>query len=361
LYVLVLEKVRGSPLPRRYLGIAIRRLSKWFSFRKVYEAGSRRRVKVYIAADEDSLNALKALHEVYGYEVMYVKRLDHESQGLGELLSIIWGHALKRVSEDTEKKRIKRILITYGPILRSDVLEKAVREHGIDIVVAKRVRKSLTGTVVLALKLRNPRPEAFYALCYPFFVFTGFPPAYIVPLGRSVEVFRQSRKAKASVKDVHELVNLLLKECGECEELEQLSKCERAVAQKYHASWRSLLKKVKMHILYIELLARVLVKELERLEVEVLSYEVWRVRARGRWTAFTRRQLLDLLATHPELTVREACKIIGISYITARHYLKDDKEYKEIIARRRAQRLQVATANAPPSSALRRAELSVVK
>jgi hypothetical protein len=337
----VLEKVRGSPLPGRYLGIAIRRLSKWFSFKKVYEVGSRHRVRVYIAADEDSLNVLKALHEVYGYEVRYVKRLDRESRELSELLSVIWGPALRRVSEDAEKKRIKRTLIAYGPVLRSDVLEKAVREHGVDTAVAKRVRKSLTGTVVLALKLRNPRPEVFYALGYPLFVFTGFPPAYIVPIGKSVEVFKQSKKARTPVKDVHELVNLLLKECGKCEALEQLSRCEKAVAQKYHASWRSLLRKAKMHILYIELLARVLVKELERLGVEVLSYEVWRVRARGRWSAFTRRQLLDLLATHPELTVKEACKIVGISYTTARRYLKDDKEYKEIIARRRAQRLAV--------------------
>jgi DNA-binding transcriptional ArsR family regulator len=341
MYLLVVEKVKGSPLPGRYLGVAIKRLSKWFSFEKVYERRGRNRVhRTYVVADEDSLNALRALFEVYGYEVRLVERLDEELEAT-KILKAVWAPSIRKVSEEAERKRAMRILVTYGPVLKREVVEKAAREHGLDISVAERARRSLMGTMVLVLRLRNPRPELFYALGYPLLTQAGFPATYLVPLGRGVERFRESKRAKVSVRDVHELVGLLVKECKDSETLEELSKCEKAVAQRYHASWRALLRKVRAHVLYVDLLANVLMRELRRLGVEVLGYDLWRVRGRGRWTEFTRRQLLDLLAANPELPVKEACRVVGVSYSTARRHLKGDKEYEEIMARRRAQRLQL--------------------
>ena len=354
MYLLVVEKVKGSPLPGRYLGVAIKRLSKWFSFEKVYEKRGRNwAYRAYIVADEDSLNALRDLFEVYGYEVRLVERLDKELEAtkLAKALKVTWAPSIREISEEVERKRAMRVLVTYGPVLKREVVEKAAHEHGVNISVAEKAKRSLMGTTVLVLRLRNPRPELFYALGYPLLTQAGFPATYLIPLGRGVERFRESKRAKVSVKDVHELVGLLLKECKDPETLEELSKCEKAVAQRYHASWRALLRKVRAHVLYVDLLANVLMRELRRLGVEVLGYDLWRVRGRGRWTEFTRRQLLDLLAANPELPVKEACRVVGISYSTARRHLKGDEEYEEIMARRRAQRLQAATVNAPSLSA----------
>jgi len=100
--------------------------------------------------------------------------------------------------------------------------------------------------------------------------------------------------------------------------------------------WKSLLQRVKRHSDYISFKAEVLLRELKKMGVEIASYEIWRFKVRGVWNPFLRRQLLDLLAKHPELSVKDACKKIGISYTTAYRYLRGDKEYEEIMAQRSA-------------------------
>jgi len=334
MYLIMFEKSRTTPLPwsERRLAVAVKRLSRWFSFEKLYEEKGGQRA-TFLVSDGESLEALKALFEAYGYEAKHVGRLDSRDQG-HKLLSIVTSSMLKRLLEEVEVKRSKRALMNYAPLISHKASEKVARMLGVDISVVERARKALNGLVILALKVPKPRPEAFYALGYPFFVHAGLPVVYMIPLGRGVEKLKESKKVKVPAKNVRELASLILEGCMDSETLEQLSRCAKAVAQRYHASWRALLKRIRAYKLYLDLLARVLVKELAMFGVEVAGYELWKVRARATWSPGVRRLLLDLLAKHPELPVKEACRKVGISYSTAYRHLKNDEEYKRIMAER---------------------------
>jgi len=340
MYLVVFEKSRVSMRPGVYLGIAVKRLSKWYSFKKLYEEkrGGRRRV-VFLAGDDESVEALKSLYGAYGYDVVYFEQVDPSRRDAYELLNTIFKFAMTRVLNDTRLKLVMRRLVACGPLLKKkkEVMEQVARELNLDVNEVKRARKAVSGLAILALKLYNFKPEAFYALGYPVFFHTGFPTAYIVPLGTAVEGFRfkpGDKRGEEVLKSSSELLNYIRDKCRDSETLEELSRCEKAVAQRYHATWRSLLKRVKKHSYYISLKAEVLLRELKKMGVEIASYEIWRDRVRGTWSPLLRRQLLDLLAKHPELTVKDACRKIGISYTTVHRHLRGDKEYKEILAQR---------------------------
>jgi hypothetical protein len=340
MYLVVFEKSRVSMRPGIYLRTAVKRLSKWYSFKKLYEErmGRSRRI-VFLAGDDESVEALKSLYGAYGYNAVYFEQVDPNRRGAYELLNNIFKFTVIRVLNNTRLKSTARKLIAHGPLLKKEVVEQIAGEFNLDANEVRRARKAISGLTVLALKLYKAKPEAFYALGYPIFPHTGFPAAYIVPLDTGVERFRfkpGSKRGGEVLKSSSELLKYIRDKCSDSETLEELSRCEKAVAQGYHAMWKSFLQRVKRHSDYISFKAEVLLRELKKMGVEIASYEIWRFKVRGVWNPFLRRQLLDLLAKHPELSVKDACKKIGISYATAYRYLRGDKEYEEIMAQRSA-------------------------
>ena len=329
MYLIVFE--RQAAIRSKGFGLAVRRLSRWYSFKRLYEErvrGSRR--VTFIVGDLESLEVLKLLYNAYGYVEVYSKHLA-EDRGVQELFNAIFKHTIDKLGRDSVEKSIVRKLLEQGPLLDGGVVGRVAKELGVDARLVRRVRRRLLGIAILALKVNGFKLEAFHALGYPVFEFKGFPPAYLVPLGLSVEEVKARRGVD---RDVIGLLKLVTSECRDVEGLQELSKCEKAVAQRYHAQWRRLLPRVRRHLDYIHFKTDIIKRELEKHDVKVVNMEIWRVRGRRRWSPHLRRLLLEMLERNPELTVKEACTKIGISYSTAKKHLKEDREYKEIMAKR---------------------------
>jgi molybdenum-dependent DNA-binding transcriptional regulator ModE len=81
--------------------------------------------------------------------------------------------------------------------------------------------------------------------------------------------------------------------------------------------------------------------------VDVKSYAVMKVQARGRWGPLVRRQILELL--RKGVGLKEACRRAGISYSTAYRHLREDEEYKRLKAELKQQQAVLQTPAETPT------------
>jgi DNA invertase Pin-like site-specific DNA recombinase len=97
----------------------------------------------------------------------------------------------------------------------------------------------------------------------------------------------------------------------------------------------------------MKLKAGVLVRTFARMGVDVKSYAVMKVQARGRWGPLVRRQILELL--RKGVGLKEACRRAGISYSTAYRHLREDEEYKRLKAELKQQQAVLQTPAETPT------------
>jgi transposase-like protein len=322
LYLVVFEKTRVSALPARLLGVAVKRLQAWYSFRKVGEErrGRARRV-LLLVGDGESLEAVKALYTAYGYDVDYMRELTPED-------SRVYKFSVEEVKRRALELAVARRLFAHSPLITGDVVEQIARELGVDVSYVRRVRRRLTKQAVLVMVAGGVRGEVFHPLGYPVF---ATPAGFVIPIGVSVEKLRaRDRRGEELQRSLEELLKLIRDRCSNAETLEELYRCRAEVARGYHVMWRALLRRVDKHIDFMKLKARALVNMFSRMGVDVKSYAVMKVQARGRWSPLVRRQILDLVAKGKSL--KEACRIVGIPYSTAYRHLREDEEYRRIKA-----------------------------
>jgi hypothetical protein len=340
LYLVVFEKTRASALPARLLGVAVRRLRAWYSFRKVGEErrGRARRRVLLLVGDGESLEVVKALYAAYGYDVDYVRELTSEDRR-------VYKFSVEEVSSKALELAVARRLFAHSPLITRDVVEKVARELGIDTGYARKIRRKLTKQAVLVMVAGGVRGEIFYQLGYPVF---ATPAGFVVPIGVSVEKLRaRGRRGEELQRGLSELLRLFRDRCSNAETLEELYRCRAEVARGYHVMWRALLRRVDKHMDFMKLKAGVLVRTLARMGVDVKSYAVMKVQARGRWEPLVRRQILELL--RKGVGLKEACRIAGVPYSTAYRHLREDEEYKRIKAELKQQQAVLQTLAETPT------------
>jgi hypothetical protein len=339
LYLVVFEKTRVSALPARLLGVAVKRLQAWYSFRKVGEErrGRARRV-LLLVGDDESLEAVKTLYSAYGYDVDYVRELTPEDRK-------VYKFSVEEVSGKALELAVARKLFAHSPLITGDVVEKVARELNVEVSYARRIRRRLTKQAVLVMVAGGVRGEIFHPLGYPVF---ATPAGFVVPIGVSVEKLRaRGRRGEELRKSLEELLKLIRDRCSNAETLEELYRCRAEVARGYHVMWRALLGRVDKHMDFVKLKAGVLVRTLARMGVDVKSYAVMKIRARGRWEPLVRRQILELL--RKGVGLKEACRMVGVSYSTAYRYLREDEEYKRIKAELKQQQAVLQTLAETPT------------
>jgi AcrR family transcriptional regulator len=323
LYLVVFEKTRASALPARLLGVAVKRLKAWYSFRKVGEErrGRARRV-LLLVGDDESLEAVKALYTAYGYDVDYLRKLTPEDHR-------VYKFSIAEVTSRALELAVARRLFAHSPLITRDVVDRVARELNIDAGYVRRVRSKLTKQTVIVMVAGGVKSEILHPLGYPVF---ATPAGFVVPIGVSVEKLRARGKR---VEELSSLLKLIRDRCSNTETLEDLYRCRAEVARGYHTMWKALLSRGDKHMDFMKLKAGVLVKMFSRMGVDVKSYAVVKVQARGRWGPLVRRQILELLRRG--VSMKEACRIAGVSYATAYHHLREDEEYKRVKAERSQQ------------------------
>jgi DNA-binding CsgD family transcriptional regulator len=339
LYLVVFEKTRASTLPARLMGVAVKRLQAWYSFRRVGEErrGRARRV-LLLVGDGESLEAVKTLYAVYGYDVDYMRELTPEDRRVYKL-------SVEEVSRRALELAVARRLFAHSPLITRDVVEQVAKELGVDTSYVMKVRRRLTKQAVLVMVAGGVRSEILHPLGYPFFV---TPAGYVIPIGVSAERLRaRGRRSEELRRSLEELLRLIRDRCSNAGTIEEFYKCRAEVARGYHVMWRALLRRLDKHMDFVKLKAGVLIRTLARMGVDVKSYAVMKVQARGRWGPLIRRQILDLLREGRSL--KEACRIVGISYSTAHRYLREDEEYKRIKAKLEQRQTVLQTPTGTPT------------